>query len=187
MKHSTKFFLILITILFVIIFGLLIFFSIKDVSQDNLFTWSIFDLVELFVTALIGTIFGYFLSVSSPKQDKKNELVAAHIDLIIDDCKYIIKSIEQKKEKKLTDTEQRELILMFRMASNDFNDLSSLPTAQNENKITEIRNLIFDMKSIITDEPFVSKQIKFDDYTKAFDKYLIIKSKLTFYKNSLFF
>ena len=76
---------------------------------------------------------------------------------------------------------------MFRMASNDFNDFSSLPTIQNEHKITEIRNLIFDMKSIITDEPFVSKQIKFDDYTKAFDKYLIIKSKLTFYKNSLFF
>lgn len=186
MKRSTNFFS-LITFLFLIVFGLLIFLSIKYGDHDNLFAWSIFDLIELFVTALIGTIFGYFLSVSSPKQDKKNELVAAHIELIIDDCKYIIKSIEQKKEKKLTDTEQRELILMFRMASNDFNDFSSLPTIQNEHKITEIRNLIFDMKSIITDEPFVSKQIKFDDYTKAFDKYLIIKSKLTFYKNSLFF
>ena len=186
MKRSTNFFS-LITFLFLLVFVLLIFLSIKYGDHDDLFAWSIFDLIELFVTALIGTIFGYFLSVSSPKQDKKNELVAAHIDLIIDDCKYIIKSIEQKKEKKLTDTEQRELILMFRMASNDFNDFSSLPTIQNEHEITEIRNLIFDMKSIITDEPFVSKQIKFDDYTKAFDKYLIIKSKLTFYKNSLFF
>ena len=98
MKRSTNFFS-LITFLFLIVFGLLIFLSIKYGDHDDLFAWSIFDLIELFVTALIGTIFGYFLSVSSPKQDKKNELVAAHIDLIIDDCKYIIKSIEQKKKK----------------------------------------------------------------------------------------
>ena len=180
-------YLVLLTLLFILIFGFLTFFSIKFVNHDDLFSWSIFDLFELLVTALIGTIFGYFLSVTSPKQEKKNELIAAHIDIIIDDYKYIIKSIEQLKEKKLTETEQREIILMFRMASNDFNDFSSLSNIHNDKKIGDIRNLIFDLKSIITDEPFVSKQIKFEDYTKAFEKYCIIKSQLTFYKNSLFF
>ena len=184
---TSKKFITIICFIFLIIFGPLIFLSVKYVDHATLFDWTIFDLVELFVTDLLGTLFGYFLSVIAPKQDKKIDIEASYIDIVIDDLTYIIKSIEQKKEKTLKENEQRDILLMFRMVSNDLNSYISLPNKGKDPKLDQIKNLIFDLKSIITDEPFVTKKISYDAYSNAFEKYCILKSQLTFYKNSLFF
>lgn len=186
MKRSSIFLIIVSSFSF-IIFLVLIFLSIFFVESTDLFSWSIFDLFELLATMFIGTFFGYFLSVITPKQEKRNEIIASYIDVIINEYQCIINFINRKTDEKLDEVSQREIILMFRMASNDFNDFLSLPSIHNNKKISELFMLIFELKSVITDEPFVSKRITNNDYTKAFEKFCIIKSKLTLYKNSVLF
>lgn len=178
---------LLIVFLFILVFLPLIILTIKKVPSTDIFSWSIFDLFELFITAIIGTLFGYYLSVFSPKQEKKKDIEASYITIILDDLTFIIKSIEQKKEKKITSTEERDILLLFRLASNDLNAYISDFNKNDDKKLTEVKNLLFELKAVITDEPFVKKQISFDCYLNAFDKYGILKSQLTFYKTCLYF
>ncbi len=178
--------ILLIIFLFISVFLPLVILTIIKVPRADIFSWTIFDLFELFVTAIIGTLFGYYLSVFSPKQEKKKDIEASYITIILDDLTFIIKSIEQKKEKRLTNTEERDILLLFRLASNDLNSYISDFKKDDDKKLTEIKNLLFELKATITDEPFVNKRISFDCYSNAFDKYGIMKSQLTFYKTCLY-
>lgn len=165
----------------------MIYLSTRYGNCLDLFSWSIFDIVELFVTMFIGTIVTYYLSVIYPRQEKRKELELVHISVIMDDLTYLIKFIEQKQNTNITDLDKRDILLIFRMLSNDFQSYLSLPNKRDERKLVEIKNLIFDLKGSITDLPFTNKEITYNDYSKAFEKYLILKSRIVFYKNSLFF
>ena len=171
---TSKKFITIVCFIFLIIFGPLIFLSVKYVDHATLFDWTIFDLVELFVTALIGTLFGYFLSVIAPKQDKKIDIEASYIDIVIDDLTYIIKSIEQKKEKTLKENEQRDILLMFRMVSNDLNSYISLPNKGKDPKLDQIQRKYHMMHILM-----LLKNIAFLNHNLLFTKNL-------FFSNSFF-
>ena len=180
-------FVIITVILFVLIFGFMIYLSVRYGDCLDLLSWSIFDIVELFVVMFIGTVAAYYLSVIYPRQEKRKELELAHIGVIMDDLAYLIKFIEQKQNNNITNLDKRDILLIFRMVFNDFQSYLSLPNKKKEQKLLEIKNMIFDLKGTITDIPFTNQKITYDDYSEAFKRYLILKSQIVFYKNSLFF
>ncbi len=171
-------------LVFVVIIGVS---SYKNYNNPFL-ECSLIDILELFITSLIGIGVGYYLSVGYSSENKKNGLIEAYLNIILDDSTYILKSVERIKTNEFKDSEGRDLILSFRMLSNDYNSLKTCYTEILGNipsTIHDMQNIIFDLKGIITDKPFINKKISSEDYERAFDEYCILKGKLNLAKIEL--
>lgn len=178
-----------IIVVFLVCIACLVYLTFKKINPSELWSWSFFDVVELFLTGIIGIFIGYYLSVAYPVQLKRNELTSAHMDIILEDAKYIIKLTEQRKDKELSVADKKDLVKSFRMIHNDFLSLQKIIQKHSkrlEQKLNEILPQIHSFKAALTDKPFVDNTITYEDYEQAFDIYYLIKSKINFLKISLF-
>ena len=190
MKASRTILIALIPVGFVLIMGIVIWTNWTSVST-GFFSFTLTDVIDNFLTLVIGVVITYFVGISFTNRQKKIEVLVSVIDMYLSDLKFVMGKLHNAMQngKDFNGSElTREMRHLLKMASNDLaaiievNKKCSLP----EYDTARFKSEHLELKSAITNEPINSADDVKSRYDESVSAYYAIKNSMHLLKLSFY-
>lgn len=155
-------------------------FFIKGQMRTVLFNFTIIDVMSLLTSVVIGFVLAYFISVSLPKENKKNEIIEESLKAIKDDFSYLMQQFFKSRNLEINENFRSYILILTKNIDKDIFILVQLCSEKSmENYLENLLNYRRNFNYVATgDDLIVGNKLSDSFIESCSEKYYLIKQTL---------